>query len=92
MDSAVFLIEPGGLVRGLYTDEFDWQTLGSLRVLRAGAVEFDETMQGWVVTILETGERFGPFPRRGEAIEAEVSSLTERFSDRSLKGAGATPP
>ena len=92
MDSTVFLIEPGGRVRGLYTDEVDWPALGPLRVTRASTVEFDETRQGWVVTILETGERFGPFPRRGEAIEAEVSALTERFSDRSLKGARATPP
>ncbi len=68
MDSAVFLIGADGVVRGLYTDEVDWPALGSLRVTRASTLEFDETMQGWVVTILETRDRFGPFPRRGQAI------------------------
>ena len=77
MDSAVFLIDPGGSVRGLYTDEVDWPALGPLRVTRASTVEFDETLQGWVVTILETRDRFGPFPQRGAAIEAEVTTLTE---------------
>mgnify|MGYP001584509740 FL=1 len=80
MDSAVFVIDPGGLVRGLYTDEVDWSALGPLRVTRASTVEFDETRQGWVVTILETRDRFGPFPRRRGAIEAEVATLTERLS------------
>ena len=80
MDSAVFLIEPGGLVRGVHPDEINWPALGLLRVTRASTVEFDETLQGWVVTILETGERFGPFPQRGAAIEAEVTTLTERLS------------
>ena len=80
MDSAVFLIAPGGLVRGLYTDEVDWSALGPLRVTRASTVEFDETRQGWVVTILQTGDRFGPFRRRGVAIGAEVTTLTERLS------------
>ena len=84
MDSAVFLIEADGVVRGLYTDEVDWPALGSLRVTRASTVEFDETMQGWVVTILETGSHFGPFPRRGEAIEAEVATLTERLCSRTF--------
>jgi len=79
MDSAVFVIEPGGLVRGLYTDEVDWPALGPLRITRASTVEFNETRQGWVVTILETGTHFGPFPRRGAAIEAEVTTLTERL-------------
>jgi hypothetical protein len=80
MDSAVFLISPGGLVRGLYTDEVDWPALGRVRVTRASTVEFDETMQGWVVTILETAERLGPFRRRAEAIEAEVAILTGHLS------------
>jgi len=79
MDSAVFVIDLGGLVRGLYTDEINWRALGSLRVTRASTVEFDETRQGWIVTILETGERFEPFRQRGAAIEAEVTTLTERL-------------
>ena len=84
MDSAVFLIDPGGLVRGLYSDELDWPALGALRVTRASTVEFDDTRQGWVVTTLETGDRFGPFPRRGEAIEVEVAALTERLCSRTF--------
>lgn len=84
MDSAVFVIDPGGLVRGLYTDEVDWPALGPLRVTRASTVEFDERRQGWVVTILKTGERFGPFARRGAAIGAEVVTLTERLSSMTL--------
>ena len=84
MDSAVFLIDPGGLVRGLHTNEVDWPALGRLRVSRASTVEFDETMQGWVVTVLETGDRFGPFLQRGAAIEAEVATLTERLCSRTF--------
>lgn len=84
MDSAVFLIDPGGLVRGLYTEEVDWPALGLLRVTRASTVEFDETRQGWVVTILKSGDRFGPFPQRAAAIQAEVTTLTERLSSMTL--------
>ncbi len=87
MDRAVFLIEPGGLVRGLYTDEIDWQTLGSLRVLRASPVEFDQTVQGWIVTILRSRNVLGPFPRRRDAIDAAVASLTGWLSGPSSEAA-----
>lgn len=86
MDRAVFVIDPSGVVRGLYTDNVDLLTLGPLRVTRASEVEFDPVRQGWVVMILDSGERLGPFARRDRAIEAEIDLLTARLSVSTLAG------
>ena len=72
----MFLIGPDGVIRGLYTDDVPWKVLGRIQVRRASTVEFDETGQGWIVTILETREILGPFARRRDAIDAEVAWLT----------------
>jgi len=89
MDRAVFLIDATGVVHGLYTDEIDLHQLGPLQVSRAGTVEFDGSRQGWVVTILGTGEVLGPFSRRDEALRAEVAHLTRGLGEVSVIGATA---
>lgn len=42
-------IAPDGRVRGLWTDVIDWHSIGSLTVRRASSVEFDDSIQKWVV-------------------------------------------
>lgn len=42
-------IEPDGTIKGLYTEDIDLSTLGTLHIERATNVEFDEAGQEWVV-------------------------------------------
>jgi len=42
-------IDPDGTVRGLWTDEIDWHSLGRLAVARASHVEFCPRRQMWCV-------------------------------------------
>ena len=42
-------IAPDGTVRGLWTDEVDWPSLGKAAVERASHVEFCERRQLWYV-------------------------------------------
>ena len=42
-------IAPDGTVRGLWTDEMDWLSLGKAAVKRASHVEFSERRQLWYV-------------------------------------------
>ena len=42
-------IAPDGTVRGLWTDEIDWQSLGRSSVRRASHVEYCDRRQQWYV-------------------------------------------
>lgn len=49
MNRTRLCITRGGNVRGLWTDQVDWQALGRLTVRRASHVEFNNSIQKWVV-------------------------------------------
>ena len=69
------VIEPGGAVRCLYTEEIDLGSLGSPTILRASHVEPDR--QGrWLADLSPIGGPVeGPFRLRSEALAAEHAWL-----------------
>jgi len=69
------VIEPGGGVRCIYSEEIDLATLGSPAISRASHVEPDR--QGhWHADLSPVGGPiFGPFVNRSEALVAEHSWL-----------------
>jgi hypothetical protein len=76
------LVDPDGLVRGIYSDEVDWLALGEALgsgplVCRASAVEPDGA-GGWTADLAASGGPvLGPFPKRAEALAAEGAWLRE---------------
>jgi hypothetical protein len=76
------IVESGGRVRGIYGEEIDLAALGPARITRASHVEPDD--QGrWLADLSPVrGPVLGPFERRSEALEAEVSWLEENWLSR----------
>jgi len=74
------VVEPGGAVRCVYSEELDLHALGSLAIRRASHVEPDADGL-WVADLSPVG---GPvlrgFGRRSEALEAEREWL-EKMGD-----------
>ena len=73
------VIEKDGQVRGIYGEAIDLAALGQVRISRASHVEPNEDGR-WVADLSPVGgPRLGPFDRRTEALEAEVSWLEENW-------------
>lgn len=72
-------VNPDGTVVAVYTDTIDLRVVGHVRAVRASTVEWDEGGQAWMARILSTGEVFGPFATRAEAVEAERAVLAARL-------------
>ncbi len=69
------IIEPGGAVRCIYTEEIDLAAIGSPTISRASHVEPDQ--QGrWLADMSPVGgPLLGPFAKRSEALAVEVEWL-----------------
>ena len=69
------VIEPGGVVRCIYSEHIDLAALGSPAISRASHVEPDQ--QGrWLADMSPVrGPILGPFSHRSEALAAEHSWL-----------------
>jgi hypothetical protein len=69
------VIQPDGTIRAVYAEEIDLSSLGHPAITRASHVEPDQ--QGYWRTDLSPvgGPLLGPYPRRSEALEAELSWL-----------------
>ena len=79
MTSMQLIIEPGGTVRCIYTEEIDLAAIGSPTITRASHVEPDQ--QGrWQADLTPVG---GPvltgFAVRSEALAAELAWLESHF-------------
>lgn len=72
----VVVIDSSGTVTTLYTELFDLAVLGTQNIARASHVETDADGH-WFAHILN-GPTLGPFPRRSDALAAEVAWLTEQ--------------
>jgi hypothetical protein len=73
------VIGKDGRVRGIYGEEIDLAVFGTAKIDRASHVEPDA--QGrWMADLSPVGgPTLGPFDRRSEALEAEVSWLEENW-------------
>jgi hypothetical protein len=73
------VIEPDGRVRAIYSEEIALEVLGSPRIVRASVVEPDEGGRWHADLRLLLGPVLGPFPRRSEALAAEVAWLERHW-------------
>ena len=71
------LIDPSGQVRCLYSEVIDLTLLGNLSVRRASHVEPDEAGRWWADLAPVGGQKLGPFPRRSQALQAEIDWLDQ---------------
>lgn len=69
------VIEPTGMVRAIYGEDFDLATLGRPTVTRASSVEPDPDGRWHADLRPLLGPVLGPFARRSEALGAEVAWL-----------------
>jgi len=69
-----FVIAPDGTVTTLYTELLDLAALGAMNIARASQVEPDDHGQ-WFAHLVD-GPTLGPYPRRSDALAAEVAWLT----------------
>ncbi len=82
MSTFELIIEPDGTVRGLYSDSIPYDTLGDalggLEISRASRVEPTPDGQ-WTADMSPCGGNveLGPFPKRRQALDAEVKWLRE---------------
>ena len=73
------VIEPGGAVRCIYTEDIELTALGSPVIVRASHVEPDRHGFWWADMSPILGPKLGPFPHRSEALAAEVEWLENNF-------------
>jgi hypothetical protein len=66
------VIEPGGVVRCIYSELLDLSALGSPAISRASHVEPDQQGQWWADLSPAGGPVLGPFSHRSEALAAEA--------------------
>ena len=73
------VITPVGDVRCVYSESLDLSTLGSVRIQRGSHVEPDLFGQWFADMSPVGGPRLGPFPRRSDALSAEVVWLRDHW-------------
>jgi hypothetical protein len=73
------LVDSHGGIRCLYDESIDLTTLGELRICRVSSVEPDCTGHWWADMKIMGGPRLGPYPRRSEALRAEVAWIEQRL-------------
>ena len=78
------IIEVGGAVRAIYTEELELATLGSPTISRASHVEPDQQGCWWADLAPVNGPTIGPFQNRSEALAAEQAWLETNWLDRSV--------
>jgi hypothetical protein len=86
------LIEPGGVVRCIYTDDINLAALGNLAISRASHVEPDQHGRWWADLSPVEGPMLGPFAKRSETLAAEVRWLEINFLFRPVRPTEARIP
>jgi len=69
-------VDPGGGVRGLYSEAIDLSTLGLVSISRASHVEPDDCGRWWARIF--DGPTLGPFALRSQALSAEQQWLEDQ--------------
>ena len=80
------VVDPQGAVHCVYGEAIDLATLGRLSIRRASRVEPDADGKWWAELAPVGGPTLGPFPRRGQALEAERAWLEEHWLPTSARG------
>ena len=70
----ILTVSPEGTVTCVYTEALDLDAFGPCDIRRASNVE--PSPDGWQAQI-EDGKTLGPFPKRSQAIRAEVRYIEE---------------
>ena len=73
------IVEPGGAVRCIYSEEIDLCVLGSPAITRASHVEPDADGHWWADLSPTQGPVIGPFDLRSEALLAEQAWLESHW-------------
>lgn len=85
------IIASDGRVRGVFGEEIDLAALGQPRITRASHVEPDAAGH-WLADLAPVGGPvLGPFERRSEALNAEVSWLDANWLVRGDQSPGERP-
>lgn len=71
----IVLCSPSGDLKAIYDDALNLSEIGAYTVRRASDVEPDAEGQWWADLTKSDGPKLGPFPRRGDAIRAEIEWL-----------------
>ncbi len=76
------VVTAAGTVRFVYAEAVDFRSLGPTVIRRGSHVEPDAAGR-WLVDLGPVdGPRLGPFPKRSDALEAEVAWLQEHWLTR----------
>ena len=73
------VIEPGGVVRCIYSEHIDLTALGNPAISRASHVEPDQQGRWWADLGPVNGPHLGPYNLRSEALVAEAAWLEANF-------------
>jgi hypothetical protein len=76
------LVEPGGVVRCVYTEAIDLSALGAVSIRRASRVEPDGQGLWWADLSPVGGPVLGPFATRTPALAAEQAWLEVHWLSR----------
>ena len=74
-ETAAVTFRPDGTGHCLYHEEIDLATLGTLRCIRASAIEFDAGSQQWQVRLSGRADVLFASPRRAECLQWERDRL-----------------
>lgn len=70
-----FWIYPNGTVKAIYSDSIDLSFLGEIKISRASHVEPGLDNNWYADMLLVGGPTLGPFPKRQQALGAEIKWL-----------------
>ena len=73
----VLTFNPDGTAQGLYTETIPLHALGRLRIQRASTIEFDDSIQKWVVRSPENAELYQS-PSRQQCLDWERDFFNNR--------------
>ena len=73
------IVDPRGVVRGVYAEAIDLSRLGAMTICRASYVEPDAVGRWWADLGPVGGPTLGPFGRRSEALAAELDWLERHW-------------
>ncbi len=75
----LLMVDPDGVVHGIYGENIDLASLGTVEIVRASHVEPDLAGRWWADLQPVDGPMLGPFGVRSEALAAERAWLEQHL-------------